>query len=178
MAKYKLIIVLIIHLITKTALAHEEVKKNITTINLKNTDTQVCFTPPSGCTELIVKQIENAKKSIFIQAYGFSSTAIVDSIINAHLRGIKVKVILDRSNLTQRYSKLKEIRKSGIEVTIDSVPGIAHNKVMIIDEHIVITGSFNFTDSADKRNSENVIIIDDKELSAQFLKNWHSRKKK
>lgn len=176
MAKYKLIVVLIVHLITTSALGHIKAKETIN-FNIKNSDVQVCFTPPSGCADVIVNQIENAKESIFVQAYGFSSKPIVDSIINAHLRGVKVNVILDRSNLIQRYSKLKDLKGAGIETSIDKVPGIAHNKVMIIDEHIVITGSFNFTDGADKRNSENVIIIDNKELSSYFLKNWYSRKK-
>jgi phospholipase D len=60
---------------------------------------------------------------------------------------------------------------------MDIVPGIAHNKVMIIDEKKVITGSFNFTDAADKRNSENVIIIEDKETVKQYINNWYNRKK-
>jgi len=176
MAKYKLIIVLISHLITTSALGHIKTKE-IINFNIRNSDTQICFTPPSGCSEVIVRQIDNAKESIFIQAYGFSSKAISDSVVNAHLRGVKVNILLDRSNLVQRYSRLKDLKGAGIEVAIDKVPGIAHNKIMIIDEHIVITGSFNFTDAADKRNSENLIIIDNKELSSHFLKNWYDRKK-
>ena len=137
----------------------------------------VCFTPPSGCSERIIEVINNSKTSIYVQAYGFTSKTIADSLINAHLRGVKVSVILDRSNVTQGYSKFKDLKNAGVSVSLDVVPGIAHNKVMIIDEKKVITGSFNFTDAADKRNSENVIIIEDKETVKQYLNNWYNRKK-
>ena len=138
----------------------------------------VCFTPPSGCSARIVEEIDQAKNTIYVQAYGFSSKKIADGLIAAHERGVKVSVILDRSNIVQRsYSKLENLKEAGIEVKMDIVPGIAHNKVMIIDEKKVITGSFNFTDAADKRNSENVIIIEDAETVKQYMNNWYNRKK-
>ena len=138
----------------------------------------VCFTPPSGCSEKIIEEINNSKASIYVQAYGFTSKKIADSLINAHLRGVKVQVILDRSNMSKKgYSKLMDLKEAGINISLDIVPGIAHNKVMIIDEKKVITGSFNFTEAADKRNSENVIIIEDKETVKQYLNNWYNRKK-
>ena len=138
----------------------------------------VCFTPPSGCSEKIIEEINNSKASIYVQAYGFTSKTIADSLIKAHLRGVKVQVILDRSNMSKKgYSKLMDLKEAGIDISLDIVPGIAHNKVMIIDEKKVITGSFNFTEAADKRNSENVIIIEDKEVVKQYLNNWYNRKK-
>lgn len=138
----------------------------------------VCFTPPSGCSEKIIEEINKSEISIYVQAYGFTSKKIADSLINAHLRGVKVQVILDRSNMSKKgYSKLMDLKEAGVDISLDIVPGIAHNKVMIIDEKKVITGSFNFTEAADKRNSENVIIIEDKETVKQYLNNWYNRKK-
>ena len=58
---------------------------------------------------------------------------------------------------------------SGIDISIDKVSGIAHNKVIILDESKVVTGSFNFTQSADSRNAENVIIVNDKERASKYL---------
>jgi len=57
------------------------------------------------------------------------------------------------------------------------MPGIAHNKVMIIDRKKVITGSFNFTNAADNRNAENVLLIEDSELAATYIDNWKNRAK-
>ena len=57
------------------------------------------------------------------------------------------------------------------------MPGIAHNKVIIIDSKKVITGSFNFTSAADHRNAENVILIEDTDIASLYLKNWTNREK-
>jgi phospholipase D len=58
---------------------------------------------------------------------------------------------------------------------IDKISGIAHNKVIIIDNEKVITGSFNFTNDADKRNAENVVLIKDPYVAEQYIENWNSR---
>ena len=89
-----------------------------------------------------------------------------------------MRILLDRSNLKDKWSKRNLLAEVGIDVGIDKVPGIAHNKVMIIDEETVITGSFNFTRSADSRNAENVIIINDKLVATEYLQNWLKRKSK
>jgi phospholipase D len=137
---------------------------------------ELCFTPPSGCGKVIANLISKANESIYVQAYGITSTAIVSELISAHNRGIKVRILLDKSNLHDKYSKMAELQKAGIDVSIDAVAGIAHNKVIIIDESITITGSFNFTRSADSRNVENVIIVDDKEIAQRYIQNWLARK--
>jgi len=138
----------------------------------------LCFTPPSGCSKIIADLISKANESIYVQAYGITSTEIVDELIYAHARGVKVRVLLDKSNLQDRYSKMKLLQEAGIDVSIDKVAGIAHNKVIIIDLQKVITGSFNFTKSADSRNTENVIMVNDKEIAGRYLQNWLSRKQK
>ena len=139
---------------------------------------ELCFTPPSGCAAVIVGAISKSKESIYVQAYGITSPPIVEALIRAQNRGVKVRILLDKSNLKDKWSKMADLLKANIDVSIDKVSGIAHNKVMIIDEHIVITGSFNFTRAADSRNAENVIIIDDSVVAQQYLQNWFSRKVK
>lgn len=135
----------------------------------------VCFTPPSGCSELIAREISHASNDLYIQAYGFTSQKIVNQILAAHNKGVEVNVLLDKSNLTDRYSKIMQLTDAGIKVKVDKLSGIAHNKVIIIDSQKVITGSFNFTNNADQRNAENVLLIQDANLAATYLKNWHAR---
>jgi len=135
----------------------------------------VCFTPPSGCSELIAREISHASNDLYIQAYGFTSQKIVNQILAAHNRGVKINVLLDKSNLTDRYSKIMQLTDAGIQVKVDKLPGIAHNKVIIIDRAKVITGSFNFTNNADQKNAENVLLIQDASLAATYLKNWQAR---
>ncbi|WP_341748306.1 MULTISPECIES: phospholipase D family protein [unclassified Candidatus Tisiphia] len=138
----------------------------------------VCFTPPSGCGSLIAKEISKAKDSIYVQAFGLTSQNIVDQLIKAKQNGVQIRVLLDRSNLHDRYSKMHELKRAGIDVSIDKVPGIAHNKVMIIDKSKVITGSFNFTNAADNRNAENVLLIENSDIAATYLQSWFSRRAK
>lgn len=138
---------------------------------------QACFTPGQDCTHQITEHIAKAENSILVQAYGFSSKDIADALIAAKSRGVKVKVILDKSQRKQKYSLLHYIVETGIPVWIDTKPAIAHNKVMIIDDKEVITGSFNFTDAAQKRNAENIVFISDTKLAKEYTQNWESREK-
>jgi phospholipase D len=136
---------------------------------------ELCFTPPSGCGTLIAQEIARAKDSIYVQAYGLTSGIIVNQLIQAKNRGVKVQVLLDKSNVSDKWSKMMDLVNANVSVRIDKVSGIAHNKVIIIDEQKVITGSFNFTNAADKRNAENVIIINNKSVAKEYLNNWQKR---
>jgi phospholipase D len=137
----------------------------------------VCFTPPSGCGSLIAQQLTKAKESIFVQAYGLTSDMIIHQLKNAHERGVKVRILLDGGNLSDNKDIFEHFKRLGIDVYYDKMPGIAHNKVMIIDRKKVITGSFNFTNAADNRNAENVLLIEDSELAATYIDNWKNRAK-
>ncbi|MGC0372248.1 MAG: hypothetical protein DGJ47_000957 [Rickettsiaceae bacterium] len=136
----------------------------------------VCFTPPSGCGSLIAQEITKARKTIHVQAYGLTSTAIINQLKAAKDRGVKVIVLLDGGGLSNNDPVIKELRAAGIESHFDKLPGIAHNKVMIIDKQKVITGSFNFTAAADSRNAENVMLIEDPKIAELYLQNWVSRR--
>jgi len=132
---------------------------------------QVCFSPDGKCTAAIVEQIDNAKFEILIQAHSFTSVQIAKALINAHKRGIKIEAILDKSNETGRYSSATFLSNNGIPVFIDARHAIAHNKIIIIDKEIVITGSFNFTRAAEEKNAENILIISSTELAKKYLEN-------
>ena len=134
---------------------------------------EVCFSPNRECTSEIVKELEKANNSILVQAYSFTSAPIAEALLNAFNRGVRVEVILDKRQKTQRDSKVPFFIDKGIPVMIDDKHAKAHNKVMVIDRETVITGSFNFTEAAEKRNAENVLIIHDRKLAEKYVKNWH-----
>jgi phospholipase D len=138
----------------------------------------VCFTPPAGCGNLIAIEISKATQSIYVQAYGFTSKPIRMALIKARARGVKVRVLLDSSNLHDANANITELTNANIEVVIDKVSGIAHNKIMIIDKKKVITGSFNFTNGADHHNVENVVLIENEDVAYQYLQNWFKRRSK
>jgi phospholipase D len=143
--------------------------------HLETDKVNVCFTPPVGCGGLIVQEIAKAKDTIYVQAYNFTSQSIANQLIKAKKRGVKVFVLLDQSNMNDHYSQISELQRAGIEVRIDRVNGIAHNKIIIIDERKVLTGSYNFSKAADQRNVENLVLIEDKQVAEIYLKNWLSR---
>jgi phosphatidylserine/phosphatidylglycerophosphate/cardiolipin synthase-like enzyme len=89
---------------------------------------------------------------------------------------VKVNLILDISNFdTKSFSQENLLKASGLPIWKDHTVRIAHNKVMIFDNQIVETGSFNFTTSAQKYNAENMLIINNKALAKSYLENWKSR---
>ena len=108
----------------------------------KPPSSEVYFSPKGGCTEAIIKELNKAKSIILVQAYFFTSAPIAKALLNAHKRAVKVEVILDKSQRTQKYSPATSLFNAGIPVKIDSQHTVAHNKVMIIDGETVITGSF------------------------------------
>lgn len=131
-----------------------------------------CFTPNDDCQTEIVTRISRAQREIRVQAYSFTSAPIAKALIDAHKRGVDVQVILDRSRKTERYSEAAFLNNNGIPVFIDQCCAIAHNKLMVIDRTLVITGSFNFTRAAQERNAENVLFVEDTELAQRYLNNW------
>lgn len=141
----------------------------------KNSKYETCFTPGENCTALIVNTIKKSKSSIYVQAYSFTSAPIAEALLQAKKRGVTVKAILDKSQFTANYSASKFLLNQGIPVWKDQRVAIAHNKVIIIDNATVITGSFNFTKSAQERNAENVLIITDTNLAHKYLENWNKR---
>jgi phosphatidylserine/phosphatidylglycerophosphate/cardiolipin synthase-like enzyme len=136
---------------------------------------RVYFSPRGGCTDAILSEINQAKTEILLQAYSFTSTPIAQALIRAHQRGVKISAVLDKSNRGKKYSAATFLQNLGIPVFIDGQHAIAHNKIMIIDNRVVITGSFNFTIAAENKNAENLLILDDlPDLTRAYRENFHN----
>jgi phosphatidylserine/phosphatidylglycerophosphate/cardiolipin synthase-like enzyme len=135
----------------------------------------VCFTPNGNCAQQVIDTVAQAKRQVLVQAYSFTSAPIAQSLVDAKNRGVDVEVLLDKSQLKSKNSVLPYRNGQNIATKIDYLPAIAHNKIMIIDDKTVITGSYNFTTSAEKRNTENLLIIHDKELAKDYVNNWVKR---
>ena len=134
---------------------------------------EVAFSPSSGAIELLQSTINDAKKSIDVAAYSFTSYKIVDALIEARKRGVKVQVVLDKGQKNRHYRAIEELQDAGIPVRFNGRYAIMHDKFMIIDSRTIESGSFNYTISAEKRNAENVLVIrNNKPLAAKFTENW------
>lgn len=145
--------------------------------SLHAADIQVHFSPKGGCTEAVVKSLGMARSNVIVQAYSFTSAPIAKALVDASKRGVKVQVILDKSNRTGKYSSADFVAHANIPTYIDARHAIAHNKIMVIDNSIILTGSFNFTKAAEDSNAENLLVISDAALAAKYTANWQAHLK-
>lgn len=137
----------------------------------------LCFVPDGpSCQDMIVDAIHRTRTRLLIQAYSFTSAPIAKAVTEAHQRGVDVRVIVDKSQASERYTSATFLKNAGIPVVIDTKPAIAHNKVMVFDDQAVFTGSFNFTKSAQERNAENGMLIrGDSAVVKAYTDNWRTR---
>lgn len=129
---------------------------------------------PGDAEDLVVRAIDGAHHSIDIAAYSFTSKPIARALVDAARRGVRVRVVMDKSQETERYTSATFLIHAGTPVRIDDHYAIMHNKFLVIDDKTVETGSFNYTYSAAHRNAENVIVIrNDPGLAAVYDGEWH-----
>ncbi len=134
----------------------------------------VYFTPPAGAVAAIVRAVESSEREVLVQAYGFTHNAIAQALVRAHQRGVLVQVLLDEKSRASNRYVMDVLNHAQVAQRLDGRHAIAHNKVMVIDESVVITGSFNFTNSAATRNAENFLILKSSELAQRYKGEWHT----
>lgn len=138
-----------------------------------NATIEVAFSPDMGATNLVVKAIDEARHSIRVAAYSFTSKPIAQALLAAHKRGVDVKVVVDKSQAKARYTSATFLANVGIPTRIDYRYAIMHSKFIVIDGVNVETGSFNFTSAAEHRNAENVLVLrNDAAVAKQYADEW------
>ena len=136
---------------------------------------QACFTPGQDCQNRIIQKIQGAQHEVRVMCYSFTAKPIAQELVNALNRGVDVKVISDKSQREQTYSQIHWLRSQGVPIWMDDKVAIAHNKVILIDDTTLITGSYNFTNAAEHKNAENILIIESPALVKQYKRNWETR---
>jgi phosphatidylserine/phosphatidylglycerophosphate/cardiolipin synthase-like enzyme len=136
------------------------------------------FAPEHDIAALIADHVAQAKHEILVLAYSFTNRKITTALIKAHRRGVRVEVVADREqtfNLPQ--TTIRDLLSAQVPIWLDNRFAAAHNKVMVIDGATVITGSFNFTQAAQSKNAENVLVsLNAKKLAASYRDNYLRRK--
>jgi len=126
-------------------------------------DVKVCFTPGDRCDLRLISAIRSAHSTIEVQAYQLTSKPIQRALVGAYQSGVKVEIILDKSQLwSKREAPALYLSTFNVPIWIDNKVKIAHNKVIIIDGKEVITGSYNYSRAAQFSNAENMVIIQSK----------------
>lgn len=152
------------------------------TLPVRGADIQVCFAPPlaGSCDPLVtvLRAIDGARSTIRVQMYSLTLQEIVNHLSAAQRRGVDVRLIVDFGQFRQDRNdslSIASLTSAGVPVLFDTVPGLMHNKVMVIDDEMVLTGSFNYTWGAEHWNAENLLVVRDRALAAEYLHNWNQR---
>jgi phosphatidylserine/phosphatidylglycerophosphate/cardiolipin synthase-like enzyme len=138
----------------------------------------VYFSPKGGCASQVIFWIDKANSSIHILIYSFTLDNIADALIRARNRNIEVRVVFEQENVGQSGSEYQRLNDAGIDVRSDANSGYMHDKIMIVDGKVVLTGSFNWSSHAENENNENLIVITSAHVAdtyeSEFQKIWSS----
>ena len=133
---------------------------------------EVYFSPNGGCADIIRDRIDDADSSVLVAVYSLTSLDLSRSLVNAKKRGVDVRIITDNLQAEGRYSKSQYLLDNGVTVQYDDDNGYMHHKFAVIDNKILFTGSYNWSNSAETRNDENLLQINDKELADFFSREF------
>lgn len=121
---------------------------------------------------VVVSEIERAKEKVFVHIFKFNSEKIAQALIDAQKRGIEVSVMIDGKAARDKRNRARQLSEAGVPTFIDSEHATMHNKITIIDGNRVVTGSYNYTKKADRKNAENILVLTDVALRDRYFENW------
>jgi phosphatidylserine/phosphatidylglycerophosphate/cardiolipin synthase-like enzyme len=137
-------------------------------VTIEGTRVEAWFSPDDGVAARLVKLIDGARSRVDFLAYTFTSDALADALLRAVGRGVTVRGVIELDEAEAAGSDYARMRQAGIDVRQDSNPGTMHHKLLLIDDGVVATGSYNFTRSAEESNDENVVILFSPEAAAEL----------
>lgn len=138
------------------------------TIKVGNAEIKTFFSPKGGTQKAILDELRNAKSSIKFMAFSFTEKNMGQVLIDKKNQGLKVEGIFDTC-LIDKYSNYYPFRENKILSLKDGNQALLHHKVFIIDDETVITGSYNFSNSAENSNNEDTIIVKSKDFANSYL---------
>jgi phosphatidylserine/phosphatidylglycerophosphate/cardiolipin synthase-like enzyme len=137
---------------------------------IEGTPIDVYFSPDDHVQASFLELVDNAMESIYFMAFSFTSDPIGEAVRARAAEGVTVAGIMETEQVKSNAgTEFDLFSQAGLDVYQDANPGQMHHKVMIIDQSIVIIGSYNFTNSAETRNDENLLVIYSREIAAQFI---------
>jgi phosphatidylserine/phosphatidylglycerophosphate/cardiolipin synthase-like enzyme len=131
---------------------------------------EVYFSPDDHVARRIVELLRSAQQSIYFMAYSFTANDFGEILLQKARDGLTVSGVMDESQVkSNKGTEFIPFTEAGLPVYLDGNAGLLHHKVFIIDEQIVITGSYNFSASAERTNDENVVIFFDPQIASQYM---------
>jgi phosphatidylserine/phosphatidylglycerophosphate/cardiolipin synthase-like enzyme len=130
---------------------------------------EVYFSPDDGVEVQLERIIGEAKQSIQVMAFSITSDALGEALMEAAQRGVEVSVVIERDQAANAGSEVGRLITASVDLRLDTNPDSMHHKVIIVDEAVVVTGSYNFSRSAEESNDENIVILHSKEAATEYL---------
>ncbi len=139
-------------------------------VTINGVPLDIYFSPDDQVANSLLDLINNAQQNIYFMAYSFTSDPLAEAIRQRAEAGVTVEGVMDSGQIGSNIgTEFDPFRQAGLDVRRDGNPGLMHHKVIIIDGQVVVAGSYNFTNSAETRNDENVVVIYDSTIAAQYL---------
>ena len=151
---------------------------------------QACFSPQGKCSAHILREIDQAKKELLVAVYAFTSDDLATALVQARKRGVSVQVVIDRefdAGNEKSKGKFFDTQKIPLRRLSGEKPkaqeketGLMHQKFAVVDRKTVLTGSYNWTHSAERLNDENLLLFRDagplaEEYRKAFLRLWERK---
>ncbi|MCP4658869.1 MAG: hypothetical protein GY856_25945 [bacterium] len=130
------------------------------------------FAPRQNCAECLRSLLAKACSNVEICVFTITDNSIADAILGAFRRGVRVRIITDDEKAWDRGSDVLDLREAGVPVRMDRSEDHMHHKFAVFDRRLLVTGSYNWTRSAARRNLENIAITDDRRLVGPFLEEF------
>jgi phosphatidylserine/phosphatidylglycerophosphate/cardiolipin synthase-like enzyme len=148
---------------------------NEQSVTVDGTPVQILFAAEDEVASLLAPMLEQAQSSIRFMAFSFTHDEMGAAVLDRAKAGVDVMGIFETRGSETEYSEMPALYCAKVPVRQDGNPRTFHHKVFVIDEKTVVTGSFNFSDNADSSNDENVVIITNSDIAAQYLQEFERR---
>ncbi|WP_052374682.1 phospholipase D-like domain-containing protein [Chondromyces apiculatus] len=135
---------------------------------------EVAFSPGEACLEMIRSRLEGARRTLDVCVFTITDDRIAEAILDAHRRGVAVRVITDNDKSLDEGSDVGRLARAGIAVRMDRTEYHMHHKFAVFDGRFVLTGSYNWTRSAAKYNEENLVVSGDPRLVTPFAREFEA----
>ncbi|MFT5822503.1 MAG: cardiolipin hydrolase [Crocinitomix sp.] len=153
----------------------EKVNKLILSANKVEVQQEsVYFSPGEECLQAILSNIRGASQKIRICLFTISDNRITKELISKSRQGVSVRIITDNDKMFDKGSDIEELSRAGISIRVDETDNHMHHKFALFDGDITLTGSYNWTRSAERYNHENILITDSNKVLREFNKEFES----
>jgi len=140
---------------------------------IDGTPVDTYFSPDDGVQAILTDIINEAQESIYFMMFSFTADPLGDAVRSRAAAGVTVAGVMDNDQVASNVgTEFDPFRQARLDVYLDGNPGQMHHKVMVIDENIVILGSYNFTNSAETKNDESTLVIYNDQIASKFVEEF------